>query len=119
MANAAEYRKIFAPEKRAKDKMEDLVAYIKGSSSFCLAELLGDLSLSELSSMEQTAKEAAIGDPLNIKLRQIWIYFAALKRDLTYGYRGNNWLKQVGLNGLLRENYGGAKIAVDSGVEDE
>lgn len=119
MANAAEYRKVFVPEERATNRMKDLVDYIKGSSSLCLAEILGDMDFSELDDLESAARDAVKETPQSVTLRQVWLYFACLRRDMKYGYRGNSWLKQVGLNSLLRENYGGAKIAVDSGVSDE
>jgi hypothetical protein len=118
MANAAEFRKGIAPLERAQTRMESLMLYIKGQSSLCLAEILGDASFSELSALEQESREATKAEPTNIKLRQVWLFFASLKRDAQYGYRGINWLQQVGLNGLIRENYDGAKVAVDAEVKD-
>jgi hypothetical protein len=53
MANAAEFRKGIAPLERAQERMENLMLYVKGQSSLCLAEILGDANFSELSELEQ------------------------------------------------------------------
>lgn len=115
--SALDYRTNFKPKERGSSMMKDIQDFLKNKKSAIFMEQFETNSFETLVEAEKAAKSELLDNPDDIKLRATWLFFACLKRDVQYGRRGYKWLSAVGYDNMFREAYGGAKAAVDTGVQ--
>lgn len=83
-----------------------------------LVEMEDNLDLPKLLAKRDMARLKLLENKGNIKLRQEWLFYEALYRDVKYSMRGRGWMRQLGWDGLLEEVYSCCRTGVDANLDD-